>query len=292
MDRQFQNQINLVENISRSVFRKEYLKYEKPVVLRGLWDGYAARKKWTTKYFKEELGDIEVGVFDGKKQKADRSFKVADTKMKFRNYLDIITSNRDADLRLFLFNIFRHKPELRKDFDFPPLTKLYLRKVPFMFFGGKNSVVRMHQDMDWSNVFLTQLSGRKEVILFHPKYSKLLYRYPFNVHTPVDIARPDYGKFPGLKHVKGMRCVLEPGDTLFIPSGYWHYIRYLEGGFAISLRALSPKPLKWIIGFWYVVVLSNIDDLMRWIFGSKWHSFKSERSRDLADQELRRMLLT
>jgi ribosomal protein L16 Arg81 hydroxylase len=292
MEKHYQEPIDLRESISPQDFRQQYLKTEKPVVLRGLWDRFPARHKWTTEYFRKELGNIEVGVFDGKNQKLDRSFKVPDSRMKFRDYLNVITANREVDLRLFLFNVFRHKPELRKDFSFPPLTKLYLRKVPFMFFGGKNSVVRMHQDMDWSNVFLTQLHGRKEVVLFHPKYSRLLYRYPFNVHTPVDIDKPDFEKFPGLKHVKGMRCILEPGDTLFIPSGYWHYIKYLEGGFAISLRALSPKPVKWVKGFWYVVVLSNIDDLMRWLLGKKWHRFKSDRSKDMADQELRRMILT
>ena len=98
-------------------------------------------------------------------------------KMKFGDYLEKITSG-PCDLRLFLFNIFKHKPELRNDFGWPSFTRFYLKKVPFMFFGGGGSVVRIHQDMDWSNVFLTQLYGRKKVILFHPRYSKILYRYP------------------------------------------------------------------------------------------------------------------
>ncbi|NJM16553.1 MAG: cupin-like domain-containing protein, partial [Bacteroidales bacterium] len=226
----------------------------------------------------ETLGHAEVGVFDGALQKHDRSFKKPHRKMKFGHYIKQITSNEDSDVRLFLFNIFKHAPDLRNDFDFPPLTRLYLKSVPFMFFGGKNAVVRMHQDMDWSNVFLTQLHGKKEVILFHPKYSKLLYRYPFNVHSAVDIERPDYSKFPGLVHVEGMRCVLEPGDTLFIPSGHWHYIKYLEGGYAINQRALSPYPSRWLRGLWHVAVLSNADEIMRWTFGDTWYKYKYEKA--------------
>ena len=292
METQFQNRIDIRTDISPETFRKKYLLTETPVVLRGLWDNFPARTKWTTEYFKNELGHIEVGVFDGAIQKADRSFKVADRKMKFAEYLDAITSDRTVDLRLFLFNIFKYKPELRHDFGFPPIANHYLKKVPFMFFGGKNSVVRMHQDMDWSNVYLTQLHGRKEVVLFHPKYSNLLYRYPFNVHSTVNIENPDFEKYPGLRYVEGMHCILEPGDTLFIPSGYWHYIKYLEGGFAISLRTLSPKVSRWLVGFWHVAILSNVDDLMRKLLGERWHTMKLKKSKDRAEQELKKLVLS
>jgi hypothetical protein len=273
MQPQFEHPVEIVDQISPREFRQKYLLPEKPVVIRGLWNNFPARNKWTVEYFNRELGNIEVGVFDEGKDKADRSFKVPDLKMKFSEYLKKITSG-PCDLRLFLFNIFRHKPELRNDFDWPPLTRFYLKKVPFMFFGGKGSVVRIHQDMDWSNVFLTQLYGRKLVVLFSPEYSDFLYRYPFNVHSSVDIEHPDFEKFPGLQHIEGMQCILEPGDTLFIPSGYWHHIKYLEGGYAINQRALSAHPLRWLKGFWHVVILSNVDELMRFLFGKKWFEYK------------------
>ncbi len=282
MEKRFANPLEIRKDITPEDFRKNYLLREKPVVLRGLWDNYPARSKWSVSYFKEKLGNINVGVFDGLLQKEDRSFKVPDKEMKFADYLDAITSDETTDLRLFLFNIFKHKPDLRNDFDYPPITNRYLKKVPFMFFGGKNSKVRLHEDMDWSNVFLTQLHGRKEVILFHPKYSRLLYKYPFTVHSSVDIENPDFEKYPGLKYVEGMHCILEPGDTLFIPSGYWHYIKYLEGGFAISLRALSPKPSRWLNGIWHVIILTNIDEVMRWTLKDAWYKRKTKRSRALA----------
>jgi len=289
METNFLNPIEIRTDITPDEFKRHFLSRENPVVLRGLWDKYPARKKWTVEYFKDKLGDIEVGIFDGKLQKEDRSFKQPHRKMKFSAYLDAITSGETIDLRLFLFNIFKHKPDLRHDFDFPPITRLYLKKVPFMFFGGKNSKVRIHQDMDWSNVFLTQLHGRKEVVLFHPRYSKLLYRYPFNVHSSVDIEHPDYTKYPGLKYVRGMHCILEPGDTLFIPSGFWHYIKYLDGGFAINQRALSPHSSRWLKGFWNVAVLSTTDDIMRYFFGDKWFRLKTHKSRENAEKELKRM---
>ena len=288
MEERFFSPVDIVENISPKRFKYEYLYKEKPVVIRGLWNDYPAVKKWTVSYFKEQLGNIEVGVFDGRMQKEDRSFKQPHRKMKFAEYLDTITSDKNSDLRLFLFNIFKHKPELKNDFSYPPFTRFYL-KIPFMFFGGKNSRVRIHQDMDWSNVFLTQLYGRKEVFLFHPKYSKLLYKYPFGVHSSVNLDQPDYIKYPGLKYVKGLHCIMEPGDTLFMPSGHWHYIKYLDGGYAINQRALSPRPRRWLHGLWNVTVLSNLDDLFRKLFGNRWFDYKIKRTRENANKAIKKL---
>lgn len=289
MEYNYDAPVEIISNISGKNFKRLYLNRNKPVVIRGLWANYPATSKWTVEYFKEQLGNINVGIFDGKIQKNDRSFKVPDAEMKFSEFLTIITSDENSDIRLFLFNIFKHKPELRNDFDFPDFTKLFLKKISFMFFGGKNSVVRLHQDMDWSNVFLTQLHGRKEVILFPPQYSSLLYRFPFNVHSSVDVEKPDFEKYPGLKFVKGMHCVLEPGDTLFMPSGYWHYIKYIDGGYAINQRSLNPNPKFWIRGLWYVAVLSNLDEMMRHFLGNRWFEYKIKRSRAKANQSIARL---
>ncbi|HYX06775.1 MAG TPA: cupin-like domain-containing protein [Bacteroidales bacterium] len=280
--------VDVVDNITKEEFEKNYRKPEKPVVMRSLWDNYPASEKWTMEYFKSKLGDIEVGLFDNNKQKPDRSFKTPHTKMKFGDYLDLI-SREPTNLRIFLFDIFKHKPDLIKDFGFPPITSSYLKKFPFMFFGGANSVVRMHEDMDMSNVFLTQLHGKKKVILFSPEYSDLLYRYPYNVHSSVDIENPDYEKYPGLAYVKGSHCVLNHGDTLFIPSGYWHHITYLEGGYAISLRAFSAHYAKRLSGFWKVAVLSNVDDLMRKMVGKRWFEHKTKVAHQRAENAIKKI---
>ena len=52
-----------------------------------------------------------------------------------------------------------------------------------------------------------------------------------------DIENPDFKKFPALDGVEGQEAILEHGDTLFMPTGYWHWMKYLDGSFSISLRA-------------------------------------------------------
>ncbi len=280
--------VDVKENISAADFKEKYLLPEKPLVIRNLWKEYPATTKWSIDFFKETMGDIKVGLFSEKETNNDRSFKSPHQYMKFGEYLDLINS-KPTDLRIFLFNIFKHKPDLKNDFGYPDISEGFLKGFPFMFFGGAGSNVRIHQDMDMSNVFLTQLHGKKRVILFSPAYSDLLYRYPFSVHSSVNIEQPDYDKYPGLRYVKGYECILDHGDTLFIPSGWWHYITYLEGGYALSQRALSPHFSKRLYGFWKVFILSNLDDILRWIFGKKWYSVKEKSSIRRADRAINKI---
>ena len=268
--------VDIVENISRDEFQEKYMKAQKPVIIKNYFGKDAPLyKKWTFDYFIDEIGDIDVGIFDdeGTVRKDDRSYKSADMTMKFGDYLKLLQAG-PTKKRIFLFNIFKHLPSLKNDFTYPPIADKYL-KLPFVFFGGKGAITRIHQDMDMSNVFLTELKGKKRVVLIDPYFSTLLYRYPFGVHSSVDPDNPDYDRFPGLAHVKGYECIIENGDTLFMPSGYWHHIEYLEGSFGIALRSLSPKTSKRFRGLYNVAVLTQLDEVMRFFLKDRWHKTKT-----------------
>lgn len=275
------------ESISQKEFEKNYVKPQKPVILRGLWKKYPAYTKWNYNFFREVMGDTEVGLYSSTKADPSQTLSVPTVKMKFSDYLNLIKSE-PTDLRLFLFPIFKFKPELLNDFSYPPITKGYI-KLPFMFFGPKNSVTRMHQDIDMSNVFLTQFEGRKRVILFSPDQSDLLYKLPFNVHSTVDIEKPDFETYPGLKYVKGMSGILEYGDTLFMPSGYWHHIEYVEGGYGLSVRTRATSPALVLRGAYNLILQRRFDDIMRKLFDQKWFAFKKNIARKRADRAIKKM---
>jgi len=273
-------------SIDRATFTSQYLKKQKPVLLRGLWKQYPAYEKWTTSYFKEVMGDIEVGLYSTKQSDPSKTLTNPTTKMKFSDYLNLITST-DTDLRLFLFPVFKYKPELLKDFDYPNITNQYI-KLPFMFFGPTGSITRMHQDIDMSNVFLTQFEGKKRVVLFPPSQSKLLYKLPFNVHSTVDIENPDFDTYPGLKYVKGCTATLEYGDTLFMPSGYWHHIEYLEGGYGLSIRTLAPSLGLKLQAVYHLSVERWLDTILNKILGKRWFKYKKHLAQKRADAEINR----
>lgn len=269
-------------------FFNDYYKPQKPVVLRGLWKQYPAYTKWTMDFFRQSMGDLEVGLYGNRKEDLSKTLQTPNVTMRFGDYLNLI-ERESTDLRLFLFPLFKHRPELLKDFGYPNIASGYI-KIPFLFFGPPKSIVRIHQDIDMSNVFLTQFQGRKRIWLFPPDQSDLLYRLPFNVHSTVDIDNPDYDEYPGLNHVKGLSTVLSHGDTLFMPSGYWHHIEYLDGGFALATRTMPyGLPMKFR-GLSNLAIRRTIDNVMHKISEAKWFDYKKHVAHTRAEKAIAKLL--
>lgn len=282
--------IDVVENISREDFLEFYMKPQKPVIIKHLYGKDAQVYKWTFDYFQKELGDLEVGVFDDESEtrQDDRSYKKAPMTMKFGEYLQII-QEKPTSKRLFLFNVFKHKKELLNHFKFPNIADNVLSFLPFAFFGGQGAETRIHRDMDNSCVFLTEIAGYKRVVLFDPKYSKLLYQYPYSTHTSIDVNHPDFDKYPGLAHVQGIDCTIGPGDTIFMPSGWWHHIEYNTAGLGFAIRSLSPHYKDRVVGILQVGLKTHIDDLANKILGSKWFDWKKNKTIERANRAIQKL---
>lgn len=278
--------IDVVNNISKNDFNKKYLVPQKPLIIKGLIDKYPAGEKWTIDYIKNVCGDVMVDVFDNNNKNSASAFTTPDLKMKFADYVDTVFENKPTSLRMFLFNMFKCKPELRKDFPCPDLFKGILSRIGFMFFGAKDIKVRIHQDMDMSNVILTQFYGRKRVVLVPPKYSDFLYKLPYNTHSLIDLDNPDFNKYPALRYVETFEYILEPGDSIYMPSGYWHYITYLDGGFSVSYRKLAHSMSAKIQGLLNVAVYMPYDKLMNRIFGQLWLTHKEQMAQVKAEKTM------
>ena len=280
--------VDVVENITSTEFDEKYLKPQIPLIIKGLADKYPAGRKWTIDYIREVCGDVMVDMYDNNNKNSESAYTRPDLKMKFSDYIDTIVESKPTTLRMFLFDMFKSKPQLRNDFPCPEIFRGIMGKIGFMFFGAKGIKVRIHQDMDMSNVLLTQFYGRKKVVLIDPKYSRLLYKLPFNTHSLVDLDAPDYEKYPGLKYIETYECTLEHGDSLFMPSGYWHYITYLDGGFSVSYRKMAHS-LAWKArGFLSLCVYMPFDKLMNKVIGSRWLSLKERIAIARANKEIER----
>ena len=262
-------------------FFQSYAKPGKPVVLKNFAKDWKAIEKWTPEYFIEKYANNEVKVYDGGFSKPGKSYMSKAKTMKFSDYLNSILYT-GKDLRMFLYNIISNAPELREDVTLPPLMKGFSKKFLFMFFGPKDAVTQIHYDIDMSHVFHTAIVGRKRFILFGQTESKKLYRHPFTIRSYVDVDHPDFEKYPALKNAQGYEVILEPGETLFIPSGFWHHVVYEDAGYAISLRCPHHSFFKRVEGIFNIIFMQMVDRLVNKLAPSQWFKWKEKKAFKLA----------
>ncbi len=288
------NPVDVVNEITPENFKKKYFEPQIPVVIKNLSKQWLAYNKWNWDYFKQIVGDKQVGIYNNVKSDAYTPVNKADDYTTFGNYVDMI-SKGPAAWRIFLFNIFSHAPQLTQDFTWPDeYMKGFVKRVPMLFVGGKGSITHMHFDIDLSHILHTQFIGRKRVLLFPFEEQFKLYRKPFEVLSLADFSnyydaeksKIDLQKFPALKYAKGFDITLEHGDTLFMPGGYWHHMEYLDSGFAMSLRALNSSVSGKLKGAWNLVGMRSIDTLFKKTAPAKWYEWKEKKIFEAASKEM------
>jgi hypothetical protein len=285
--------VERVDSISPQLFQQKYFPHT-PLVIRNLSHDWPAYTKWNWNYFKQIVGTQQVALYNNTKSDAYTPINKADAYVAFGDYLDMI-SKGPAEWRIFLFNIFQHAPQLTEDFTWPhAYAKGFVKKFPMLFVGGEGAVTHMHFDIDMSHIFHTQFIGKKRVLLFPFKEKAKLYRKPFEVLTLPDFThyydaqnnKINFQQFPAVQYAQGYEVILEHGDTLFMPAGYWHHMEYIESGFAMSLRALHHSLTGKLKGVWNLMGMRNIDTLMKKTAPQKWYMWKEKQIYKNAQKEL------
>jgi len=258
-------------------FSESYFKPLRPLVIKDLATSWPASSKWTPDFFKQQHGSKPVKVYDSSFVAAGKHYMSRLKTVPLKDYIDTVLTE-EQDLRMFLYNIKSEIPELVEDIDFPTLVNGISRNFVFMFFGCKGSVTQMHFDIDMSHVFHTAMYGKKTVYLFPYEQGKNLHRYPFTCRSYVDIEKPDFEQFPGLKNLQGYKVLLEQGETLYIPSGYWHHFVYDKPSYAVSLRCSSKTWKGKLLGIYNLFIMSPIDRLMNILSPKGWFSWKQQQA--------------
>jgi len=280
--------VDTVETISPKDFRENYLLPRKPLIIKGLTKSWPAREKWNIDYFKNIAGDLEVPLYDNSKADPSKPVNSAAARMKMGDYLDLIRS-QPTELRIFLFNIFKHRPELLKDLELPKeLMGGIIESMPAMFFGGSNSVTFLHYDIDMPHLFHTHFGGRKQIILFDYEWKRRLYCIPNATYAleDYDVLNPDFEKFPALKGVKGYELFLEHGDTLFMPRAMWHWMKYLDGSFSLTLRAWDESWAQKAESMLSVITCGGIDSVLKMILKAPYARYREKLAIKWAERAL------
>ena len=242
--------VERIENITKEEFLENYFKPQKPVVIERFIDGWPAFSKWNLDYMAKVVGEKIVSLYDDRPVSHENKFNQPHAEMKMREYVELLKSE-PTKYRIFLWNILKEVPELQKDYD-----------------------------IDLANIFHFHFHGKKEVILFDQDQNDYLYKVPHSLitHEDIDFSNPDYERWPALKKAKGFITNLEHGNVLYMPEGYWHYMRYLTPGFSMSLRSIPKKPKNFAKALYNIIVMRHYDNFMRNLKGEKWIDWKNEQA--------------
>ncbi|MGB9991895.1 cupin-like domain-containing protein [Pseudoduganella rhizocola] len=99
---------------------------------------------------------------------------------------------------------------------------------PRFWIGPAGTMTPLHCDYD-DNIF-AQVWGSKRIFLAPPHHDEFLYPREANAMlfgSPFDPEAPDYDKFPLARQAAMTEIIVNPGDMLYVPAGWYHQVRAL-----------------------------------------------------------------
>ncbi|MCB0748220.1 MAG: cupin-like domain-containing protein [Ignavibacteriae bacterium] len=216
-------------------FKKNYINKRKPVLLKGYASKWPAAKKWDLDFLSDLEFNKSVRIEVGNVIQNETNVQRAN----FKTFIESLKTYKDTDKDkpyLSMFNLFDYFPDLKNDVDLSILTNYTKYNHPGAWIGPSGTITGFHWDS--TDNILTQLKGRKLLVIASPKFKKQMYtskKYDYDaIASQVDINNYDEKKFPMVKHVEFKKLILEPGDTVFIPRGWWHYVKSLDTSISVS----------------------------------------------------------
>lgn len=245
--------VERIKDISLKDFYNEY-DAKKPVMLTGLADTWPARHKWTTDQLLQDYGDVAFKI-------SQRSFgKIS---MKFKDYVSYMKLQHDEDpLYIFDEKFGEAAPNLLKDYSVPYLFQedlfdiLDTDKRPsyrWLIIGPERSGASWHVDPALTSAWNTLLCGRKRWALYPPGKVPLGVTVHVNDEDgDVNIETPSSLQwwldfYPLLADEdKPIECTQLPGETIYVPSGWWHCVLNLETTIAVTQNFVNSNNFEFV----------------------------------------------
>ncbi|WP_442783628.1 cupin-like domain-containing protein [Collimonas fungivorans] len=193
-----------------------------PFVITGLV-GKWPLSALTPQTLRERFGELHVRARVGDYVNTAFAPDRAMQDMSLLAYLELV-ANHTQELPPYLGNL--ELRELNALCHWPA----YFNKMgpPRFWLGPSGTVTPLHCDYD-DNIF-AQIWGSKRIFLSPPHYDEFLYPREANAilfGSPFDPEAPDFEKFPLARQAAMIECIMQPGELLYVPAGWYHQVRAL-----------------------------------------------------------------
>lgn len=210
----------------------DYMSRDKPVMISHMAVDWPAYTRWNSRaYWRSIAMHRTVPVEVGKDYMAPEWTQKL---MPFVEFLDHMT-DRDRDDLVYLaqHQLLEQIPELKQDIIIPDYCHATGDVVSInAWIGPAGTVTPIHSDPH-HNV-LCQVVGYKYLRLYAPEYASDLQLdtegLTHNTST-IDLENEDNS----LTRIPCVECTLAPGDALFIPRGFFHYVKSLTPSASVSI---------------------------------------------------------
>jgi histone arginine demethylase JMJD6 len=214
------SQIDRICNPSKTEFVEQYGLPGKPTVILDAMRNWKAMWRWTADFFKTQHGPVKIMANRTYDPEDSLTFSVAE-------YMDYLESANEKDpyyMRGVPIDV--RFPGISEDYEVPEYFKSWHHRLPlevrpkwtFFYIGPTNSSSRMHIEPVMSNSWNAVISGRKVWVLYGPGQEDFLYS------GEVDAFCPELDKHPLFINAKPLVHIQNPGEIIFIPSGWWHQV--------------------------------------------------------------------
>lgn len=225
-------------------FVKDYISKNRPVILTGAMENWKPYNKWSLDYFRQTHGEDIIGIQDGRESDPyfEQNQKFYRKEVRFSDFLDRLEATTSSnDFYMTAGNMDSHKGVLATIFQ--DAEEINIRNEYFKFpatgslwIGPKGTITPLHIDM--INNFFCQIVGRKRVRLV-PSWNMPWVYNEYHVYSDVDLLNIDLEKFPEFGNATVYDFVVEPGEVLFIPVGWWHHLVSLDITISLTRKNLN-----------------------------------------------------
>jgi ribosomal protein L16 Arg81 hydroxylase len=237
--------------LSKEQFLTRYYAANRPVLIDGLVNNWAALARWTPEYLRATIPDALVQVMVDRAIDEDYEINSEQHKatMRMDDYVDrVLASGTGNDVYLTANNHFFENPDVARllvDFDIPApyLDSDTTTGTVFFWFGPGGTITPLHHDI--INVLFIQVFGTKKFTLVPSLATHRVYN-DIGVFSRLDRDLTDLDSYPLFAGCRRYDLTVGPGQALFIPVGWWHRVESVQTSISMSFtNFVYPNDFTW-----------------------------------------------